>query len=83
MLGPAHDLHWVRSFSFPESTPVCGRFVFSRTNGVIICTRSSLKKKTLSVVNLGQVCLLSAQQMAGIKLHILFYADDVSMLKYA
>ena len=37
---------WVRSFSFPGSTPVCGGFFFlpGRT-WVIICTRSSCGKK--------------------------------------
>ena len=32
--------HWVRLFSFPGSTPVCGVFFSGRT-WVIICTRSS------------------------------------------
>ena len=32
---------WVRSFSFPGSTPVCGGFFFPGRTWVFICTRSS------------------------------------------
>ena len=36
---------WVRSFSFPGSTPVCDGVFFPGRTWVIIFTRSSLKKK--------------------------------------
>ena len=38
------SIHWVRSFSFPGSTPVCDGFFFPGRMWVIICTRSSWKK---------------------------------------
>ena len=44
--GVQWDL-WVRSFSFPGSTLVCGVFFSPGRTWVIICTRSSWKNKTL------------------------------------
>ena len=38
--------YWVRSFSFPGSTPVCGVFFFPGRTCVIICIRLSCKKNT-------------------------------------